>query len=48
MCLLLNYVSQIQSYWREGVNAAVSSTLIPKKGINEATYKDEVGLVVLT
>jgi len=25
MCLLLNYVSQIQSYWREMVNASVSS-----------------------
>jgi len=28
MCLLLNYVSQIQSYWREVVNASVSSTLV--------------------
>ena len=25
MCLLLNYVSQIQSYWRKVVNATVSS-----------------------
>ncbi len=28
MCLLLNYVSQIQSYWREVVNASASVSSI--------------------
>jgi hypothetical protein len=31
--LLLQYVSQIQSYWREVVNASVSSTLSPKGAV---------------